>query len=93
MNLSLTDISRILAKESDQKQVEDFLRQLLTEHEARELSQRWDIVKMLNSGIPQREIAKKLGVSLCKITRGSRELKKEKSAFHSVLKKKGENDE
>jgi TrpR family trp operon transcriptional repressor len=35
--------------------------------------------------MPQREIAKNLEVSLCKITRGSRELKKPGSAFRRIL--------
>ncbi|MDR2143572.1 MAG: trp operon repressor, partial [Treponema sp.] len=38
-----------------------------------------------NAGMPQREIAKSLEVSLCKITRGSRELKKSGSAFRRIL--------
>jgi TrpR family trp operon transcriptional repressor len=42
---------------------------------------------MLNDGIPQREISKALGVSLCKITRGSRELKKEDSVVKGILKR------
>jgi TrpR family trp operon transcriptional repressor len=35
--------------------------------------------------MPQRKIAEELGLSLCKITRGSRELKKEGSAFRVLL--------
>ncbi|NLK61659.1 MAG: transcriptional regulator, partial [Treponema sp.] len=36
-------------------------------------------------GTTQREIAKKMGLSLCKITRGSRELKKEDSPFKKMI--------
>jgi TrpR family trp operon transcriptional repressor len=43
------------------------------------------LVKALNAGTSQREIAKNLEVSLCKITRGSRELKKPGSAFRRIL--------
>jgi TrpR family trp operon transcriptional repressor len=35
--------------------------------------------------VSQRKIAERLGMSLCKITRGSRELKKNGSAFKRVL--------
>jgi len=35
----------------------------------------------------QRKIAEELGLSLCKITRGSRELKKEGSAFKALLER------
>jgi TrpR family trp operon transcriptional repressor len=42
-------------------------------------------VKLLARGESQRAIARRLGMSLCKITRGSRELKKRNSAFRRVL--------
>jgi hypothetical protein len=46
-------------------------------------------VKEIARGTPQREIAKDLGLSLCKITRGSRELKKEGSPFRKMLELAG----
>ncbi|MFH1761610.1 MAG: trp operon repressor [bacterium] len=64
-----------------------FLNDLLTPNERREISQRWQLVKHLHEGMSQREIARKLKVSLCKITRGSRELKRARSGFVEVLKK------
>ncbi len=45
------------------------------------MAKRWALVKELSHGTAQRRIAEDLGLSLCKITRGSRELKKEGSAF------------
>jgi len=64
----------------------DFLRDILTPNELRELCQRWRIVVMLAAGLPQRTIARTLRVSLCKITRGSRELKKPDSPLLKALK-------
>ncbi len=65
--------------------VEEFLYSLFTASEADEIAKRWALVKQIANGRPQREIAKDLGLSLCKITRGSRELKKESSAFKRML--------
>jgi TrpR family trp operon transcriptional repressor len=54
---------------------------ILTRNEIGDLSSRWSLVNLLSCGVSQREIAKRLGISLCKITRGSRELKKKNSAL------------
>lgn len=53
----------------------DFLKNILTPTELDEVVKRLQIVKLLKKGMPQREIAKKLDVSIGTITRGSRELK------------------
>ena len=42
-------------------------------------------VKLIDDGMSQRNIAKRLGLSLCKITRGSKELKKDNSAFKHFI--------
>ncbi len=81
----LAEITEILARIRDAELLEDFLRCLLTKNEIREIGGRWELVKLLDQGMSQRKIAQKLGMSLCKITRGSKELKKEHSAFKRVL--------
>ena len=55
--------------------------------EKEDFAKRWLIVKEIKNGSTQREIAKKFGMSLCKITRASKELKKENSAFVRMLEK------
>ncbi|MDR1307448.1 MAG: trp operon repressor [Treponema sp.] len=82
---NLTELSRVLAKTADSELIADLLRCLLTPSESADIAARWALVKALNAGTSQREIAKNLEVSLCKITRGSRELKKPGSAFQRVL--------
>ena len=81
----IKEIARILAKTGDQKVIENFLKSILTEKEINDISSRWELVKMLDRGISQRKIAEKLGLSLCKITRGSRELKKKDSSFKKMI--------
>jgi TrpR family trp operon transcriptional repressor len=82
---NLSEMARTLAKTSDAALIESFLRCLLTPAETADIAARWALVKALDQKTPQREIAKKLGLSLCKITRGSRELKKPGSAFEKML--------
>lgn len=82
---NITEMSAALAKAGNPELIEGFLYSLFTPSEADEIAKRWALVKDLAKGRPQREIAKDLGLSLCKITRGSRELKKEGSPFRLML--------
>ena len=81
---NLSEMAHALSK-ADPELIENFLYSLFTASEADEIAKRWALVKQIASGRPQREIAKDLGLSLCKITRGSRKLKKESSAFKRML--------
>jgi TrpR family transcriptional regulator, trp operon repressor len=81
----IPDIARALMEMRQVAAVENLLRELLTESEVKKLSLRWDIVRCLSEGKSQRTIAHRLGVSLCKITRGARELKKKGSALKRVF--------
>lgn len=83
--VNLKELSRTLAAASDPQLIEDFLRSLLTPSETADIAARWALVKALDNKVPQREIARELGLSLCKITRGSRELKKPDSPFRKML--------
>jgi TrpR family trp operon transcriptional repressor len=82
---NLSELAGTLAKTNDPSLVEAFLRCILTPAETADIAARWALVKDLDAKVPQREIAKNLGISLCKITRGSRELKKPGSAFQRML--------
>ena len=62
-----------------------FLSEILTPAEISTLSKRWRILKMLNEGFSQREIAKDLQVSLCKVTRGAKILKNQESVLAQYL--------
>lgn len=82
---SLWEICELLATMDNAQDVFDFFDCLFTKPELKDFSKRWSLVKELDSGTTQREIAKKFGISLCNITRGSRELRKENSAFRKAL--------
>lgn len=55
--------------------MEKILHNLLTPSELSEISKRLQIFELLESGMPQRQIAEKLGVGIATVTRGSRALK------------------
>ena len=79
------EIAGVLARTADPKLIGEFLRSILTEREITEISGRWELVQMLDQGVSQRTIARQLGMSLCKITRGSKELKKPNSALKRMI--------
>jgi TrpR family trp operon transcriptional repressor len=82
---NLSELAQAFARTADSTLIERFFECILTPAETADIAARWALVKALDKKIPQREIAKNLGLSLCKITRGSRELKKPNSAFKSML--------
>ena len=59
---------------------------LFTPGELADLSLRWKLLKELDQGMTQRKIAEKYGISLCKITRGSKILKNKNSMVHQLFK-------
>ncbi len=81
----IREIARVLSAVDDEALIGEFLKSILTENEISEISSRWELVKLLRAGMSQRKISEKLGLSLCKITRGSRELKKKHSPFLRMI--------
>ena len=82
---ALREMCRLLSKNSDADFIYDFFGCLFTPAEMNDFAKRWLLVREIDKGTTQRDIAKKFHISLCKITRGSRELKKEDSAFRKLL--------
>ena len=82
---NLAEMAHALAKTGDSGFIQELLRCLLTPAEVADIAARWALVKALRQKVPQRQIARDLGISLCKIVRGSRELKKPGSAFQKVF--------
>ncbi|MCQ2612728.1 MAG: trp operon repressor [Treponemataceae bacterium] len=79
------ELCSCIANTDDKDFLKDFFCCLFTNAEIYDISNRWLLVKEIDKGVPQREIAKSFGMSLCKITRGSKELKKSDSAFRKML--------
>lgn len=83
----LEEVCKLLAITGDEKLIQQFFDCLFTPSELQDMAKRWLLVKEIDKGTTQREIARMFGMSLCKITRGSKELKKEDSAFRIMLDK------
>ncbi|MCL1818143.1 MAG: trp operon repressor [Spirochaetaceae bacterium] len=88
---AVRELSKAVAATESAKEVEEFLVSLLTQAEVKAIAARWILVKEIARGTPQRDIAKKYALSLCKITRGSRELKKENAPFRRMLERSRRN--
>lgn len=58
---------------------------MFTEAEIRDFTIRWKLMNDLYEHVPQRTIAQELRISLCRITRGSRMLKKKDGYVRRAL--------
>ncbi|MBQ0070948.1 MAG: transcriptional regulator [Spirochaetales bacterium] len=70
------DLLDIMMSINDKDQMRSFINDILTDREVSDVTQRYLLMDDLSKGISQREIATKRSMSLCKITRGSKILKK-----------------
>jgi TrpR family trp operon transcriptional repressor len=84
ISTDLNDMAAVLAGLTGADSRRAFLDAILTPSERARIALRWRLVCMLAAGLPQREIAGRLGISLCKITRGSKELK-QRPVFRKIV--------
>lgn len=70
------EIIEIFTRETDKNAMAALFDDFFTAHEMEEFAKRWRLMKELYAGTSQRKIASDLHLSLCKITRGSKMLKK-----------------
>ena len=82
---NLSELVEIFAAETDKATMRKLLEELLTPGEREDIAKRWYLLKELYKGTTQRKIASDMEISLCKITRGSRILKQDDSAFRKIL--------
>lgn len=90
-----SQLASVLASICDQKTMQRLLREIFTEAELRDFELRWRLMQRLQQGHSQRKIAAELGISLCKITRGSKIVQNKRSVTSSLLNptgKKGNSD-
>lgn len=80
-------LAEILAEIDDAEEMELFLAEILTPKEFSDLGMRWQLLIELHEGKTQRSIAGRHGISLCKITRGSKILKKKDAVTLKLLQR------
>jgi TrpR family transcriptional regulator, trp operon repressor len=78
-------IASVFARVRSAAEMRRFFDEILTAAETRDLALRWLLLRKLSAGMSQRKIADELGISLCKITRGSKILKNRKSVTVRML--------
>ena len=83
---SKSELVDALCRIGNREVMSRFLQEILTEKEMEDVVVRWRLMKDLHNGETQRSIARKHGISLCKITRGSRILKKQDSVSLKLIK-------
>lgn len=81
------ELAKVFSRIENEKEMEKFLIEILTESEINALVFRWRLMQDLYDGETQRHIAEKHHISLCKITRGSKILKDTTSVSLKLLKK------
>lgn len=80
------ELVKVLSVAAENKALlDEFLDDLLTPTEIDELSARWQIVKLLQKGVPQHDIAKETSTAVATVTRGAREMRNPKGGFKQVL--------
>ena len=87
------ELEKVFAEIKDCHEMASFFGEIFTPKELKDLELRWELLKELHAGQTQRSIAARHKISLCKITRGSKVLKKQgsitKRLLDSCAEKKG----
>jgi Trp operon repressor len=79
------ELEKVFAEIMDCQEMVTFFEEIFTQKELRDLALRWQLLKELYEGQTQRSIASRYRISLCKITRGSKVLKKKGSTVKKIL--------
>ncbi|MFA5272938.1 MAG: Trp family transcriptional regulator [Candidatus Peribacter sp.] len=87
----LRDLYELFSSVRTAAEAEKLLADILTPQELASVAERWQLIQELAKGTPQRDIAKKLNLSISKITRGSRMMKYGSGGFGMFLEKMQKN--
>lgn len=82
----LKELIEVFTNISDEKDMNKLFNEIFTDAEKKDFASRWGLMKDLNNGMSQRSIAKKRHISLCKITRGAKLLKNNRSITKDLIK-------
>jgi TrpR-related protein YerC/YecD len=86
-NKEINDLYEAVLKLESVDECRRFLRDLLTENEIKEFSERWKVAQLLAKGVPYSRIEEETGLSSRTIARVGRWLKRGKGGYTLVLKK------
>jgi Trp operon repressor len=83
----LKELVSLFAQLKTSERAQLFLLDILTPHELAQLAERWQIIKRLAQGMPQRKIKEELGISIQRVTRGSKAFQQGGGGFQLFLSK------
>jgi TrpR-related protein YerC/YecD len=86
-NKEINDLYDAVLKLDSVDECRRFFRDLLTENEIKEFSERWKVAQLLAKGIPYSRIEEETGLSSRTIARVGRWLKRGKGGYTLVLNK------
>lgn len=81
------ELVRLLLVPKSQPPMLALMKALFTPAERTQFALRWQIVKLLKQGLTQRAVAKRLKISIMKVSRGARELYDPHGGFNQIFKK------
>ena len=82
------DLLKIVLSIKDKEELKSFIDDMFTEKEVEDVVQRYLLMDDLYRGKSQRDIARDRSMSLCKITRGSKMLKKKEGFMREFFSNK-----
>lgn len=82
----LRELCSLVAQLKNRAEARAFLQDILTPKELASVCERWQIVKLLARGKAHRAISKELNVSIDKVTRGAKALRKNHGGFRLFVK-------
>jgi Trp operon repressor len=83
----LEELSVLVAGLRTKADAKRLLQDLLTPQELEEVAKRWQVTKLLWQHVPQREVARRLKVSISKVTRCSQTLQRGSGGWKASLVK------
>ena len=81
----MEDLFEVIRNLEGPDEVERFLRDLCTLGELEAMAHRWEVVKLLDQGLPYQEIARRTGASTTTVTRVAHWLRHGEGGYRTAL--------
>jgi TrpR-related protein YerC/YecD len=84
----MSDLFEAILQLEDADEVERFLRDLCTLSELQAMAHRWEVVKLVEQGLPYQEISSKTGASTTTVTRVAHWLRYGEGGYRLALERR-----
>ena len=86
----MEDLFEAISSLEGTDEVEPFLRDLCTLSELEAMAHRWEVVKLLDQGLPYQEIARQTGASTTTVTRVAHWLRHGEGGYRTALDRRAQ---